>query len=76
MINEVFIVDGVRTAIGSFGGSLSSKTPIELAALVTKAAINESKVNAKAVELGRQQIPVLTGNPEKIILTYLQKDLS
>ena len=30
----------------------------------------KSKVNAKAVELGRQQIPVLTGNPEKIILTY------
>ena len=49
MINEVFIVDGVRTAIGSFGGSLSSKTPIELATLVTKAALNESKVNAKDI---------------------------
>tara|TARA_A100001015_G_scaffold152618_2_gene169278 strand:- start:96 stop:2579 length:2484 start_codon:yes stop_codon:yes gene_type:complete len=30
----------------------------------------KSKVNAKAVELDRQQIPVLTGNPEKIILIY------
>lgn len=30
----------------------------------------KSKVNAKAVELGRQQIPVLTGNPDKVILTY------
>lgn len=49
MINEVFIVNGVRTAIGSFGGSLSSKTPIELATLVTKAALNESKVNAKDI---------------------------
>jgi len=27
-------------------------------------------VSFVTIELGRQQIPVLTGNPEKIILTY------
>ena len=47
MINEVFIVDGVRTAIGSFGGSLSSKTPIELATLITKQLLMNQKLMPK-----------------------------
>lgn len=44
MINDVYIVDGTRTAIGAFGGSLATQTPIDLAAQVTTAAMQRSSV--------------------------------
>ncbi len=37
---KVYIVDGVRTAVGSFGGSLSTVRPDDMAALVIKALVN------------------------------------
>lgn len=37
--NEIVILSGARTAIGSFGGSLAAIAPIDLATTVTKAAI-------------------------------------
>ena len=49
MATEVFIIDGVRTAIGSFGGSLASKTPVELATEVTREALKRSQINADEV---------------------------
>ena len=49
MIQEVFIIDGVRTAIGSFGGSLASKTPIDLATEVTREALQRSQIDPKEV---------------------------
>ena len=49
MVTEVFIIDGVRTAIGSFGGSLASKTPVELATEVTREALKRSQINADEV---------------------------
>ncbi len=50
MVKEVFIVDGARTAIGSFGGSLTSKSPIDLATIVTKEALRRAKLPATEVE--------------------------
>ena len=44
MTNEVFIIDGARTAIGTFGGSLSSQPPTALASLVTREAMRRSGV--------------------------------
>ena len=40
--NEIVILSGARTAIGSFGGSLAAIPPIDLAATVTKAAIERA----------------------------------
>ena len=37
-MTDIFIVNGARTAIGTFGGSLSSFRPAELGALVMKDA--------------------------------------
>lgn len=37
---KVYIVDGVRTAVGSFGGSLSTVRPDDMAAIVIKALVN------------------------------------
>ena len=46
MAKEVVILDGVRTAIGTFGGSLAGVAPSDLAAQVTKEAISRSGVEA------------------------------
>jgi len=43
MKNESFIVDGIRTPIGSFGGSLAHVRTDDLAALVIKALIERNK---------------------------------
>jgi len=43
-MREIVILDGARTAIGTFGGSLAEKTPIELATHVARAAIERSGV--------------------------------
>ncbi|MFV0382465.1 acetyl-CoA C-acyltransferase family protein [Paracoccus sp. (in: a-proteobacteria)] len=40
--NEIVILSGARTAIGTFGGSLAGVTPIQLATAVTKAAIERA----------------------------------
>ena len=39
MQEEVVILSGSRTAIGSFGGSLKSVSPIELGTVVAKKAL-------------------------------------
>ena len=49
MKNEVFILGSARTAIGTFGGSLSGVSPIELATAVSKAAIERSKIKASDI---------------------------
>jgi acetyl-CoA C-acetyltransferase len=46
MIDEVVLLSGVRTAIGSFGGSLKDVAPAELAKLVTAEAIVRAGVSS------------------------------
>ena len=41
---EIVILSSVRTAVGSFGGSLKDKTAPELGVLVTQEAIKRSNV--------------------------------
>lgn len=41
-MKEVFVVDAVRTAIGKYGGSLSSVRPDDLAAIVIKALLGRN----------------------------------
>ncbi|HEX8603415.1 MAG TPA: beta-ketothiolase BktB [Pseudoduganella sp.] len=49
MEREVVIVSGVRTAIGSFGGSLKDIPPTELAARVTREALSRAGVTGDDV---------------------------
>ncbi len=49
MANDVVILDGVRTAIGTFGGSLAGQSPTALATAVTKEAIVRSGVDPKQI---------------------------
>ncbi len=50
MFQKSVIVSMARTAIGGFGGSLKSKTAIELGAIAAKAAMARSQVPAAAVD--------------------------
>ena len=44
MVEPVFILSGVRTAIGSFGGGFLGKLPNELAALVAAEAMRRAEI--------------------------------
>ena len=46
---EVVIVSAVRTAIGTYGGSLKDTPPTALAALVTREALARAGVDGKVV---------------------------
>ncbi|MDB5928644.1 MAG: acetyl-CoA acetyltransferase [Polaromonas sp.] len=49
MTREVVVVSGVRTAIGTFGGSLKDTPPTELAALVLRESLARAGVEGKDV---------------------------
>ena len=46
---EVVVLSAVRSAVGSFGGSLSDMEPAELAGSVMKAAVERSGVDPKQI---------------------------
>ncbi|MEV4610374.1 acetyl-CoA C-acyltransferase [Neorhizobium sp. LMR1-1-1.1] len=46
MEQDIFILDGARTAIGTFGGALSTFTPAELGVIAAKSAVERSGVAA------------------------------
>ncbi|MFK7878902.1 acetyl-CoA C-acyltransferase family protein [Roseobacter sp.] len=49
MAKEIVILDGARTAIGTFGGSLAATPPIELGTVAAKAALERSGVEAAQI---------------------------
>jgi acetyl-CoA C-acetyltransferase len=50
MQREVYIVSGVRTAIGDFGGSLKDVPPTDLGAQVAREALNRAHVGGDEVQ--------------------------
>lgn len=48
-INDVYVVSGVRTAVGDFGGSLKDQRPGDLAAAVVKEAVRRAGIEAESV---------------------------
>jgi acetyl-CoA C-acetyltransferase len=49
-MEPIYIVSGVRTAIGDFGGSLKNHSPADLGAQVIREAVKRAGVSADAVE--------------------------
>ena len=49
MTDDVVILNGARTAIGTFGGSLAGVTPIDLASCVAAAAMERSGVEPERI---------------------------
>ena len=49
MSKDVVILDGVRTAIGTFGGALAGHAPTALAAAVTREAMSRADVDPKQI---------------------------
>lgn len=50
LFNSVVLVEGVRTAIGSFGGSLSNISPADLGAVTAKEAIARCGLDAQLID--------------------------
>jgi 3-oxoadipyl-CoA thiolase len=51
MSKEAFIVDGIRTAVGNFGGGLAAVRPDDMAAEVIKQLVNRNQsIDPKAIE--------------------------
>lgn len=48
-INDVYVVSGVRTAVGDFGGSLKDQRPGDLAAAVVREAVSRAGIEADSV---------------------------
>ena len=49
-MKEVFIAEGVRTAIGSFGGALADFSSVELGKTAAKALLERAKVNPADID--------------------------
>jgi len=49
MTQDVFVVSAVRTAIGTFGGSLKDTPPIALASLVVRQALERAQIDGNSV---------------------------
>lgn len=49
MKNDVFVISAVRTAIGTFGGSLAAVPPTELAKQVVQSALERASVDGQRV---------------------------
>ena len=48
-MDDIVILSGARTAIGTFGGSLANTSPIDLGTIVTKAALERAGVEGAQV---------------------------
>ncbi len=49
-MSEAYLVDGVRTAVGRYGGALAGIRPDDLAALVVGATVSRSSIPAEAID--------------------------
>lgn len=87
VLNEVVIVDAVRTPIGSFQGSLSSLSATQLGGIAVKALLDRTGIAAERVDevyignvisagLGQapaRQAAIFANLPEKTICTTVHK---
>ncbi|MHA6264217.1 acetyl-CoA C-acyltransferase family protein [Arenibacterium sp. CAU 1754] len=48
-MTDIVILDGARTAIGTFGGALASTAPIDLATVASEAALERSGVEGRQI---------------------------
>ena len=48
-MTDIVILDGARTAIGTFGGALAGTPPIQLGAVAAKAALERAGVEGKQI---------------------------
>src|SRR5207237_10672757 len=49
-MNEIVIIDGARTAFGTYGGALRDTSATDLGVIAAKGALEKSKVDAKQID--------------------------
>ena len=86
-MKEVFIVSAVRTALGSFGGSLARVSATQLGAIAIKGAVKKSGIDVEVIDevfmgnvissnLGQapaRQASIFAGIPNKVPCTTINK---
>ncbi|MBD3655898.1 MULTISPECIES: beta-ketothiolase BktB [Marinobacter] len=70
-LTDVVILDGARTAIGSFGGSLSALTPAELGTCAAKEAVSRSGVAADDIDHAVFGHIIITGPQDAYVARHI-----
>lgn len=69
--NQVVIVEGVRTAIGSFGGTLSGMTPAELGTATAKEVIQRTQIDPAQIEHAVYGHIITTGSADPYLSRHI-----
>ncbi|MCL7928391.1 beta-ketothiolase BktB [Halomonas llamarensis] len=73
-LDSVVILGGARTAIGSFGGSLSGLAPFELGTLTAQEALSRSGVEADAIDHAVYGHIITTGPQDAYLARHIARE--
>lgn len=73
-LDSVVILGGARTAIGSFGGSLSGLAPFELGTLTAREALSRSGVEADAIDHAVYGHIITTGPQDAYLARHIARE--
>lgn len=73
-LDSVVILGGARTAIGSFGGSLSGLAPFELGTLTAREALTRSGVEADAIDHAVYGHIITTGPQDAYLARHIARE--
>ncbi|MDT0500001.1 beta-ketothiolase BktB [Halomonas sp. PAR7] len=73
-LDSVVILDGARTAIGGFGGSLAGLAPHELGTLTAREALKRAGVEAEAIDHAVYGHIITTGPEDAYLARHIARD--
>ncbi|NYS60016.1 beta-ketothiolase BktB [Vreelandella salicampi] len=73
-LDSVVILGGARTAIGSFGGSLSGLAPFELGSLTAREALSRSGVESDAIDHAVYGHIITTGPQDAYLARHIARE--
>ncbi|MDR5897551.1 beta-ketothiolase BktB [Halomonas vilamensis] len=73
-LDSVVILGGARTAIGSFGGSLSGLAPFELGTITAREALSRSGVEADAIDHAVYGHIITTGPQDAYLARHIARE--
>ena len=70
-LDDVVILGGARTAIGSFGGALSTKAPFELGAITAQEALRPAGVEGGDIDHSVYGHIITTGSQDAYLARHI-----
>ena len=74
LFDSVVILDGARTAIGSFGGSLAGLAPHEMGSITAREAIRRAGIEAEAIDHSVYGHIIATGPQDAYLARHIALD--